>query len=153
MLSNCIYHILNQILPSTGKPKHDTHRLEYICACKIMHSESDTAIEMFRNLPPTMFEPVLQAGIYNCYLKYINSLDTSTPYIYGSDIDIAFPETMVILILNWPEEDFKLRNQISSLEPPIILFPTHFSASSQAQSILGRVAMFEIFTSFTSRLV
>ena len=115
MLSSCIYHLLDQILPSTGKPKHDTHRLEYICACKLMDSESDTAMEMFRNIPSTMFEPVLQAGIYNCYLKYINSLDTPKPNSYYPfwNKDVTFPETMVILILNWPYEDFNLKSDNS----------------------------------------
>ena len=82
MLKHCIYHLLDHILPSTGKSKHDTLRLEHLCALKIMDSESDTAVAIIRNLPPKMFEPVLQAVIYNCYLKYINSLETSTPDYY-----------------------------------------------------------------------
>ena len=121
MLEYCIYNLLDHVLPNTGKPKHDIHRLEYICAVKLMDSESDAAMRILRNLPPMMFEPVLQAVIYNCYLKYINSLDISTPNYYDSltGIDITFPENMGILILNWPYEEFNLKNQIPSTEPPV----------------------------------
>ena len=58
------------------------------------------------------YGPVLQARIHNCYLNYINSLDTSTPAFYRSLLndldDITFPEDIVILIINWPQEELGL---------------------------------------------
>ena len=110
MLQHCIYNLLDHILPSSGKSKHDTLRLEHLCAIKIMDSGSDMAVGIIRNIPPRMFEPVLQAVIYNCYLKCINHFNTSTPFnqIPTRNVPITFPETMGIPILNWPEGDFNL---------------------------------------------
>ena len=87
-----------------------------------------------------MFERVLQARIFNCYLKNINSLDTSTPDLNRSlkNINSTFPETNGILILNWPDEDFNLRNQISlsSLEPSVQIYPSlNRELSSQPKTI------------------
>ena len=144
MLRECIYHLLDHILPSTGKSKHDTLRLEHLCAIKIMDTESDKAVTILRNLPPRMFEPVLQAVIYNCYLKYINSVEKVYSF---ENAQITFPESMVILILNWPYEEFILRNQISSLEPPVRIFPSRGLLAS-TQAICQIEDILRVFTTF-----
>ena len=64
MSSRYIFNQLDLILPSTnGASKHDTLRLEYLCASKIMDSESNAAKEIIRKLPSKMFELVLQTII------------------------------------------------------------------------------------------
>ena len=42
-----------------------------------MDCDINTVYQLIRNLPPVMFEPVLQAMIINCYLKYIDTLWTT----------------------------------------------------------------------------
>ena len=41
MSDSCIYDILDQVLPNTGKSKHDILRLEYLSDCKIMENKED----------------------------------------------------------------------------------------------------------------
>ena len=54
------------------------------------------------------------------------------------NINSTFPETNGILILNWPDQDFNLRNHISlsSLEPPVQIYSSlNRELSSQPKSI------------------
>ena len=79
MLEFCIYPFISKIIPSTVKSNQDILRLDHLCAIKIIESESKHALEIVRNLP-------------HCYLKYINSLDTSTiDYCEPlQDVDITY---------------------------------------------------------------
>ena len=40
------------------------------------------------------------------------------------NLQVMLPETLVILVLNWPYEDLVLRDQILSLEPHVDIFPS-----------------------------
>ena len=151
-----IYHLLDQILPHTGKPKQDILRLEHLSGIKILDTECEEALEVARNLPSIMYDygPVLQAQIQNYYLKYINSLEPFSSILYASltDIDITFPEAMAILILNWPHESFNVSNQLSSLEPPVGIFHSR-TIPSQPQVICDWSDMLQGFRAFSSRLI
>jgi len=155
MLESCIYNILDHILPNAGKSKHDILRLEYISACNIMQNE----MEIFKTLPllpVRLYEPLLQSVIYNSYLKFINSLDIYRLNCGDSwqKICIPFPETLVILVLNWPHEELILRNQIPSLEPPVDIFPScNGLLVSQTHATAQVGYMLRVFNIFCARLI
>ena len=105
---------------------------------------------------PRLYELLLHTVIHNCYLKFINSLDISKPNYYNSlqNIDIHFPETLGILVLNWPYEELILRNQIPSLDPPVDIFPSDYGQlASQTHSICQVEDMLKIFNAFCKRLI
>ena len=151
----CIYDILDQVLPNAGKSKHDIFRLEYISACKIMENKG-YIVNILQLLPPRIYKSLLQSVIYNCYLKFINSLDISRRCTDSSlcDIDIPFPETLVILVLNWPYKELVLRDQIPSLEPPVHIFPSEDGQLvSQTHTIAQVEDMLSVYNHFCNRLV
>ena len=92
----CIYDILDQVLPNAGKSKHDIFRLEYISACKVMENKGNI-VNILQLLPPRIYKSLLQSVIYNCYLKFINSLDISRQctdgYLCEIDIERATPSS------------------------------------------------------------
>ena len=79
-MSVILYHLLDQILPHTGKPKQDILRLEHLSGIKILDTESEEALEVARNLPSIMYDygPVLQAQIHESF-NLSNQLSSLEP--------------------------------------------------------------------------
>ncbi|CAL4208984.1 unnamed protein product [Meganyctiphanes norvegica] len=160
MVDYCIYTHLDNILPCTGKSKHDIFRLEYLSACKIMENENNI-LKILPHVPVFMFEPLLQAVIYKCYLEFINTdrilidyFDNNYSWTVLNRIDVAIPDSLRVLILNWPHEEFILRNLLPPLNPPVERFPSSLrQLASQNQTICEMNDMMNVFRIFCNKLI
>ena len=93
-----IFDLLDNILPCSDTSKHDIQRLEYLSACKVKEDETNIT-KIFPQIPASIYELLLQSVIYNYYRKFINHKNISMER-YSSGINISFPKTLEILILN-----------------------------------------------------
>ncbi|CAL4194097.1 unnamed protein product [Meganyctiphanes norvegica] len=154
MLNHCIYNILDNILPCGDKSKHDILRLEFLSACKIMENENYT-LKILRHIPSSIFEILLQSVIYKSYTELVKiEKDSLLNFCSSCDIGMAFPDSLRLLILNWPYEEFVLRNQIPSLDPPIGRFPSQYvQLASEKHSICQVEDMTKVFNLFCNRLI
>ncbi|CAL4065527.1 unnamed protein product [Meganyctiphanes norvegica] len=161
MVDHCIYNLLDNVLPYTDRSSHDIFRLEYISACKLMENE-DQALKILTRVPTSMFEPLLQSVIYKCYLEFINIDNMLNKNIYNyaalNQKDISIPESLGFLILNWPHEEFILRNHLPPLNPPVERFPSHLKLSPNyvrygPQNVCQIQDMIIVFRVFCNKLI
>jgi len=116
-----IFDHLDNVLPNTDTSNHDTLRLQYLSACKIMENKH-YILKILPHIPASLFDLLLQSCIYKCYLDFINIDESLIEYFNINEREIVFPETLWILIMNWPHAKLVLRTKIPSLHPPVGIF-------------------------------
>ena len=113
-----IFDLLDNIIPFSDTSRHDMQRLEFLCACKIMENRNNI-LKILPYIPASLFDDLLQSAIHKCYLEFINSgpgLRNSDQY---NNKEIVFPDTLVILILNYPENEYKNFMFMTPLHSPM----------------------------------
>ena len=136
MLDHCIYPHLDHILPSSDSTEHGKFRLEYISACKIIENKNYT-VKIIPYLPNCMFELLLKSVIKKCYLEFITIDDINLENLAAlQNVDISFPESLMILILNWPNENLILKNYLA-IKPPFERFPSRESQLKSQKQVIS----------------